>query len=327
METNDAIPFVSVILPTYNEERYIRTCIESLTAQTYPRTSMEWIIVDGDSTDNTRRIIDEFIDNYPIRLIVNKARTTPVSLNMGIQAARGEFIIRFDAHASFPPNYIEKCVVCLQTIEADNVGGWVETKAEGFVGKSISKMLSSKFGVGGSSFRTEQKSGFVDTVPFGAFRHEVFDSIGLFNEQLLRSEDNDINARIRDNGGGVYLCSEIHSIYYCRDSIPTVLQQGLQNGNALFRTLKISPKAMRLRHYVPFTFFLSLVALPVLSISFPLIKYLFLFEMASYFTIDFYYSFVKSDRLLGLITVWLFPLFHISYGIGSFLGLIGVEVY
>ena len=143
METNDAIPFVSVILPTYNEERYIRTCIESLTAQTYPRTSMEWIIVDGDSTDNTRRIIDEFIDNYPIRLIVNKARTTPVSLNMGIQAARGEFIIRFDAHASFPPNYIEKCVVCLQTIEADNVGGWVETKAEGFVGKSISKMLSS----------------------------------------------------------------------------------------------------------------------------------------------------------------------------------------
>ena len=320
-------PFVSVVLPAYNEEKYIKSCIESLIRQTYPRDKMEWIIVDGNSTDKTRDIINEYIDEYPIILLINEKRKTPISLNMGIKASKGQFIIRFDAHATFPLDYIEKCVNCLLTTGADNVGGWVETKAEGFIGEAIAKMLSSKFGVGGSSFRTEKKSAYVDTVPFGAFRREVFDRIGLFNEELLRSEDNDINARIVEGGGKVFISEEINSTYYCRDSIPAVLKQGLQNGNALFRTMRINPKAMRIRHFIPFLFLLSVVALPLLGLFNSAFKIIFFAEMACYFVLDIYYSFFTTDRIKGLVTFWLFPMFHICYGIGSALGLLNIEMY
>ena len=327
MEEKKYNPFISVILPTYNEERYIHSCIESLIAQTYPRELMEWIIIDGNSTDATRAILQDYLKTYPIKLIINPARKTPISLNMGIKASRGDIIIRFDAHAQFPSNYIEKCVRCLQTTESDNVGGWVDTKAEGFIGKSIAKILSSRFGVGGSSFRTEKKSGYVDTVPFGAFKRSIFDRVGLFNEQLLRSEDNDINARIIENGGKVYISEEIHSVYYCRDKISALLKQGVQNGNALFRTIKLNPKAMQIRHFVPFCFLLSLVILPVIGIFVPLIKNVFLVELICYGLIDFYYSFLKKEWVQGFITFWLYPLFHIFYGFGSLLGLIGIEMY
>lgn len=320
-------PFVSIILPAYNEEKFIRDCIGSLIAQTYPRESMEWIIVDGNSSDKTRSIIEEYTEENPIKLIINEERKTPISLNMGIKASKGQYIIRFDAHAYFPPDYIEKCVDCLNNTGADNVGGWVETKAEGYIGEAIAKMLSSKFGVGGSSFRTEKKSGYVDTVPFGAFRREVFDEIGLFNENLLRSEDNDINARIIENGGKIYLSEEIHSIYYCRDKVSAVLKQGLQNGNALFRTMRINPKAMKLRHFIPFLFLVSLMLLPWLSILSAPLAYLFMAEMTCYTILDFYYSFVKKDRKLGFVTLWLYPLFHVCYGVGSLFGMIGIELY
>lgn len=319
--------FVSVILPVYNEERYIESCIQSLIAQTYDRNLMEWIIVDGNSTDKTRSIIQKYSDKYPITLLINEKRKTPSSLNMAIQASRGDVIIRFDAHAVFPPDYIEKCVECLDKTEADNVGGWVETKSESFMGKAIAKVLSSKFGVGGSSFRTERKSGYVDTVPFGAFRRSVFDKLGLFNENLLRSEDNDINARIIESGGRVFLSEEIHSVYYCRDSVSGLLKQAVQNGNALFRTMRINPKAMSIRHFIPFLFFLSLIVLPTVSVFVPFVWNLVLFELGLYFSIDVCFSFIKKERYLGFITVWLYPVFHIVYGFGSFLGLLGVSVY
>ena len=320
-------PFVSVILPAYNEEKYIGACIDSLIDQTYPRDLMEWIIVDGKSTDRTKDIIRQYMDQYPIQLIDNINRKTPISLNMGIKVSKGDYIIRFDAHASFPADYIEKCVNCLQNTDAYNVGGWVETKADGFVGKSIAKILSSKFGVGGSSFRTEKKSGYVDTVPFGAFRREVFNEVGLFNEQLLRSEDNDINARIIEARRKIYISKDIHSTYYCRDKISTILKQGLQNGNALFRTMRINPKAMQIRHFIPFLFLLSIIALPLVGLVFPILKWVFVIEMISYGILDLYFSFVKKERKLGFVTFWMFPAFHIFYGIGSMLGLIGIEMY
>ena len=318
---------VSVILPVYNEEKYIKTCIESLINQTYPKEMMEWIIVDGCSTDSTVGIINEYKSQYPITLLSNKKKITPVSLNMAISVAKGEYIIRFDAHSTFPPDYIEKCVECLEKTGADNVGGWIETKADGFIGKAIAKILSSRFGVGGSSFRTQKQSGFVDTVPFGAFKRIVFDNLGLFNEELLRSEDNDINARIIENGGKVYLSEDIHSVYYCRDSVLGLLKQGIQNGNALFRTMKVNTKAMSLRHFIPFFFFLSLLVLPVASLFFPFIWNLLLFELCLYLLIDLYFSFIKKERKLGLVTIWLYPLFHFTYGMGSFFGLLGIKVY
>ena len=318
-------PTVSIIIPVYNEERYIRNCIESLISQDYGIKDTEWIFIDGGSVDKTKEIVGSYVEDYPIAILINKRKITPVSLNMGIQASRGKYIVRMDAHAAYPPDYVSKCIKILEQTGADNVGGIIETVGNGFIGGAIAKMLSSRFGVGDSSFRTGGTNGYVDTVPFGAFRRDVFETIGCFNEDLLRSEDNDINARIIASGGKVYLSPEIHSTYYCRDSVKGILKQGVQNGNALFQTLKVNPKAMRIRHYIPFLFLLSLVCLPIIANWVVPIRYLFIAECTCYSALDVWFSFVKPKAKYGFITLWLFPLFHISYGFGSVLGLLGIN--
>ncbi len=316
---------VSVIIPVYNEERYIEKCLGSLIEQTFPREKMEWIVIDGYSVDRTAEILAQYAEQYPITILFNEKRFTPISLNIGIQSSSGRYIVRFDAHAEYPRDYIEKCVDCLETVEADNVGGYVETKADGFIGGAIAKVLSSPFGVGGSAFRTGEKDGFVDTVPYGAFRREVFDRIGLFNASMIRSEDNDINSRIIESGGKVFLSKEIRSVYYCRDSIRSFLKQALQNGNTLFRSIMENPRSMRLRHFVPFIFLLSVLFLPLIGIFFPPAYLLLCLELAAYLLLDIRFSFFCDHPENGIVTLWLFPIFHLTYGMGSLLGLFGVR--
>ena len=309
-----------------NEEKYIENCINSLISQTFPKCQMEWLLIDGDSDDNTVAICKKFEKDNPIRILRNPDKKTTYALNLGIKESIGKYIVRMDAHALYDKNYIEKCVFYLENTDADNVGGIAITEAKGFVGTAIAKMLSSTFGVGGSAFRVSSESGYVDTVPFGAFRREVFERIGLFNNDLPRSEDNDINARIRESGGKIWLSNEIRFTYYCRDNVRDILSMGLKNGNALFHTLKVNKEAMSLRHFVPFLFFLSILILPVLSLLCPVFKYIFITEWALYLLLDFYFSFIKNGKY-GVVLLWLFPLFHFVYGLGSFIGLLGIKSY
>jgi glycosyltransferase involved in cell wall biosynthesis len=318
---------VSVIVPLYNEERYIDSFVRSLTQQTFPVSNMEWILVDGNSTDKTVEIIKGYMDKWPIKLLINEKRKTPYALNMAIKEAKGEYVIRLDAHAIFSPNYIEKCVHYLDTTDADNVGGVAETEAAGFIGGAISQMLSTKFGVGGSNFRVGEGNKYVDTVPFGAFRREVFDRVGLFNPELLRSEDNDMNSRIRESGGKIWLAEDIRFKYFCRDTVGGVLRMGMQNGNALFRTLVVNSKAMSIRHFIPFLFLMSLIMMPVVSAFLPFVWWLFGAEMLMYTLLNVYFSFAVDNPKFGLVTIWLYPMFHISYGLGSLLGLFGIAMY
>ncbi len=321
--------FVSVVMPVYNEEKYIKNCVESLLTQDYPKENMEWIFVDGCSTDKTKEFLEEYKEKYPelIKIINNPHKVVTYAMNIGIENSVGKYIIRLDAHAEYDSDYISKCVHYLDTTDADNVGGVAETKSEGFLGNGIAKMMSSKFGVGNSQFRTEGESGYVDTVPFGAFRREVFEKVGMFNPKLLRSEDNDINARIREAGGKVWLAKDIKFIYHCRDTIKGILKMSLQNGNALFFTLKENPKAMSIRHFIPFVFLMSLIIMPIISIIFPMFWWLFAVEMGLYFLLDAYFSFCTKEPKYGLMTFWLSPLFHIVYGIGSLLSLFGIALY
>ena len=325
--TKDII--VSVVIPVYNEERYIGNLIDSLVKQTYPIENMEWIFVDGNSSDETVALIENYVltEKYPIILLHNDKRKTPYALNMAIEKAKGKYIIRLDAHSYFYPDYIEKCVYYLDTTDSDNVGGVAETEAVGFMGQAIAKMLSTKFGVGGAGFRVGDGNRFVDTVPFGAFRCEVFKHVGLFNTGLLRSEDNDINARIRKSGGKIWLADDIRFKYYCRDTVGGILKMGMQNGNALFRTLKVNPKAMSIRHFVPFLFLMSLILMPVLLTLLPFFCCVFAAEIALYLSLDVYFSFINKKPQYGVVTIWLYPLFHICYGLGSLLGLFGVALY
>ena len=317
---------VSVIIPMLNEEKYIENCINSLINQTFPKCQMEWLLIDGDSNDNTVAICRKYEKDNPIRILRNPDKKTTYALNLGIKESIGKYIVRMDAHALYDNNYIEKCVYYLENTDADNVGGIAITEAKGFVGTAIAKMLSSTFGVGGSAFRVSNESGYVDTVPFGAFRREVFERIVLFNNDLPRSEDNDINARIRESGGKIWLSNEIRFTYYCRDNVRDILSMGLKNGNALFHTLRVNKEAMSLRHFVPFLFFLSILILPVLSLLCPVFKYIFITEWALYLLLDFYFSFIKNGKY-GVVLLWLFPLFHFVYGLGSFIGLLGIKSY
>ena len=317
--------FISVVMPVYNEEKYIENCIDSLLLQDYPQECMEWIFVDGMSSDRTRELIGSYIEKYPklIKLLSNPNKTVPYAMNIGIKEVRGKYIIRLDAHADYSKDYISKCVYCLDTTDADNVGGVAETKSKGFVGNAIAKMLSSRFGVGNSEFRTNGESGYVDTVPFGAFRREVFEKWGGYDERLTRNQDNEMNYRIRKNGGKIYLSSDIKLSYYCRDSIKGISDMALKNGMWNVITMKLCPGSMGVRHFIPLAFLLSLIILPIAGIIYHPIWWMFALEMALYFGLDCLFSAKQASGLKEFfLLVLLFPVFHITYGVGSLKGIL-----
>lgn len=317
--------YISVVMPVYNEEKYIENCIESLLLQDYPKNLMEWIFVDGMSSDKTRQLIEKYIKEYPqmIKLLSNPNKTVPYAMNIGIREAKGQFIIRLDAHADYSTDYISKCVYYLETTDADNVGGVAETKSKGFVGNAIAKMLSSHFGVGNSEFRTNGESGYVDTVPFGAFRREVFEKWGGYDERLTRNQDNEMNYRIRKNGGKIFLSSDIKLSYYCRDSIKGISDMAMKNGMWNVITMKLCPGSMGLRHFIPLMFLISLICLPIVSAFWHPIALLFIAELVLYLILDCAFSAKKASGIKEfLLLIILFPIFHITYGAGSLKGLL-----
>lgn len=315
---------ISVIMPLYNEEKYISSCIESLLQQDYPLVNMEWIFVDGMSTDKTKSILLKYEQDYPglIKVFDNPYKTVPYAMNIGIKNSKGKYIVRLDAHAEYSQDYIRKCVYYLDTTQADNVGGIAETKSKGFVGEAIALMLSSKFGVGNSQFRTNGHSGYVDTVPFGAFRREVFDKWGGYDERLTRNQDNEMNYRIRKNGGKIYLSNEIKFSYYCRDSIKGIADMAVKNGMWNIITMKLCPGSMGIRHFIPLIFLLSLILLPILSFINIRFFILFVCELILYVVLDIYYALKTSKKVKYILMVGvLFPIFHITYGFGSIRGI------
>ena len=321
----DKNTIVSVVMPVYNEEQYIDKCILSMLKQDYPKNSMEWIFVDGCSNDKTKEIIEGYREKFPdlIELYDNPNKTVPYAMNIGIKAAVGKYIVRLDAHSEYANDYISKCIYYLDSTDADNVGGVAETKSRGFFGNAIALMLSSKFGVGNSQFRTNGKSGYVDTVPFGAFRREVFEKYGFYDERLTRNEDNEMNYRIRKNGGKIYMAEDIHLAYYCRDSIKGIVDMAVKNGKWNVITSRLCPGAMGIRHFIPFMFLLSLIILPIMSVIVPIIGWILIVELFVYFLLDLLFS-TKAARKISYLPLLfiLFPLFHISYGFGSMIGLI-----
>src|SRR5260370_34587788 len=183
---------VSVIVPIRNEERYIGTCLQSLLEQTYPKTLYEILVVDGRSSDQSKKIVEEFArTNEIVRCLDNPEAIAPAAMNIGIRSAAGEIIIRADGHNFYPKDYVANCVKYLAETGADNVGGpWRTVPSDSSFGaKVVVAILTNPFGVGGSRFRTRMFEGFVETVPFGAFRRELFDRVGLFDEKLVRNKD------------------------------------------------------------------------------------------------------------------------------------------
>jgi glycosyltransferase involved in cell wall biosynthesis len=224
---------VSVIVPCYNEQDYILSFIDDLRSQDYPADHLEFIIADGLSTDGTRDLLAaESSKDNRISVLTNEARTTPHALNLALEKATGEVIVRMDVHAKYPKNYITKLV---SKLEADksigNVGAVLITSPanDSLVSRGIAKAMSSRIGVGNSKFRTgAAKDVFTDTVPFGCFPKKIFDLVGRFNEKLIRSQDYEFNTRIIKQGYKILLTPDVTVKYYSRNTYKKTCQMFCQ---------------------------------------------------------------------------------------------------
>jgi glycosyltransferase involved in cell wall biosynthesis len=248
-------PFVSVVIPCRNEEGYIARCLDSILASEYPRHRLEILVADGQSSDGTRSILVRYAALHPaIVLIDNPTATTPAGLNLAVSAASGEIIVRMDAHVLYPADYIPKLVAALEESGADNVGGVLETvpAEDTATARAIAVGLSHRFGVGNSYFRTgvsERRE--VDTVPFGCYRREVFDRIGLFDEELIRNQDDEFNFRLITRGGRVVLLPDVLCRYFARRSLPQLARMYYQYGYFKPLVARKVGRVMTVRQLIP----------------------------------------------------------------------------
>lgn len=321
---------VSVICPIYNEEKYIAQCIESVLAQDYLKEDLEVLFVDGMSSDRTREIVQAYIKQYPyLHLIDNPQRTVPYAMNIGIGAASGEIIIRLDAHAVYPTLYFSKLIEGLHQHQADNVGAQCRTLPihQTTTAIAIAEALASSFGVGNSMFRIGiTKDTVTDTVPFGCFRREVFDKVGLYDTELIRNQDDELNARIINHGGKIVLLAGLEFDYYARDSYAKLYKMYYQYG--LYKPLvnkKLGSPAT-LRQFIPPMFVAGLVLGAILSVCLPFIGILYglvvLLYLAAGMMIGLKLSKKHQSAALILAMPFTFFILHLSYGIGYIHGII-----
>ncbi len=260
---------VSIVIPMRNEERRIGACLDSILGGDFPMEDCEILVVDGASTDGCCQVVRERMARCPgIRLLHNPHQHVPAGLNIAIRQTQGQFILRMDAHCQYPPDYVRNCVSELERTGAANVGGSLETLpgSNTWVGRSIALLTQHPIGVGNSAFRLGKGDIFVDTVPFGAFRREVFDQVGLFREDLVRNQDFEFNARLRSAGLRIFLSAKISNRYYNSPSFASFMRQAIANGIWGARCWMRYPASFCWRHAAPFIFVMTEIALLMLGI-------------------------------------------------------------
>ncbi|MCA9886493.1 MAG: glycosyltransferase family 2 protein, partial [Anaerolineae bacterium] len=224
-------PFVSVIMPIRNEEKYIRRSLGAVLCQDYPHDRLEVILADGISSDRTREFIAELQNKHSdvqVLIIDNPEQTVPYGFNYALNASQGDIVVRVDGHTIVDPDYVSQVVELLLNSGCDNVGGRMNAQGENFFAKVVSAATSSPFGVGGARFHYSQKEELVDTVYMGAWKREVFERIGGFDTRFKRSQDSEFNYRLRAHGGKILLSPKIRSTYYTRTSFKKLWNQYYQ---------------------------------------------------------------------------------------------------
>ncbi len=323
---------LTVICPIYNEEKYIAKCLDSIIAQDYPKDQLEVLLIDGMSTDRTRALISDYIEQHPyFCLIDNPDRIAPCAMNRGIEAAHGEVIMRLDAHADYPADYFTILTRCLDELKADNIGAPCRTDVLNKSPKTlaIKEVLSHRLGVGNSLFRTGiTKAQRVDTVPFGCWPKETFQKYGLYDERLVRNQDIELNKRILRGGGTIYLIPDTFCTYYARESFKELFINNFRNGKWNILTVYYTKelRSLSLRHFVPLCFVLSLL-LPLIAGFFwhplwmigiaSLVAYILLVGGVSL-------GLYRTKKLNFLRLVESFFVLHLSYGLGSLAGLLSL---
>lgn len=323
---------LSVICPIYNEEKYIVAFLDSVLQQDFSRDDMEVLLVDGMSRDKTRLIISQYIEKYPfLRLLDNPERTAPCAMNVGIQEANGDVIIRLDAHALYPSNYFSTLVFKLYELNADNIGCILNTDVLNKTPKTLAirEVLSNRFGVGNSSFRTGVTSACeVDTVPFGCWRREVFQKYGLYDKRLVRNQDIELNKRIKRGGGHIFIIPDISCTYLARETFKALAKNNYGNGKWNILTVYYTKyfSSLSVRHFIPLAFVLSLllpIVLMLLNVWFGVLS---LMALGAYLMTLSCVSFTiwKTKRLNVFYLLMSFLTLHFSYGWGSLIGIFKV---
>lgn len=323
------LPLVSVIIPCRNEEKFIGKCLDSIIANDFPKNKLEVLVVDGMSEDGTRGIIERYGRQHPwIRLIENPRRITPVALNIGIKNAKGDIIIWMSAHNRYEEAYVSRSVESLLKYGADNVGGIMKTlpREDTFTGQAIVASLSHRFGVGNSYFRVMPKEPkWVDTVFGGCYRREVFDRVGLFNENLVRGQDMEFNLRLKKAGGKTLLVPDIVSYYYARSDIKSFWKHNLTNGVWAILPFLYSPiMPVSWRHLVPLIFVTALLGSFIFGLVWNSFLFLFLIILGCYGLVSLGASLQialeKGNFRYMLAMPIVFASLHFAYGLGSLWG-------
>ena len=321
---SDTRPFVSVIVPCRNEERFIAKCLDSILEGDYPQDRFEVVVVDGRSDDRTGWILSQYARRYPhVRVLENPRQITPAALNIGLRAARGDVIARADAHAIYPASYLSRLVSALAETGADSVGGVIDTRpgADTAVARAIAFAMSHPLGVGNSHFRVGSTSRrTVDHVPFFCCRKDVFDRVGGFDEELIRNQDGEFSTRLIQQGGRIVLIPEVVSLYFARDSVAKLARMFYQYGYFKVLTTKKVGRVMTVRQLVPAAFILALVMTGLASLWVDLAAIAFIGIAGAYASVLIAAA-LRSVRAIGLRSAFVlggtFPLMHFAYGFGS----------
>ena len=262
VDANQERVTVTVIIPCRNEIHFIRKFLDTAVRQDTTGMNLEILVADGMSDDGTRKVLHEYERDYPnLKIIDNPQQFVSTGLNAAIREAHGEFIARMDAHTEYAPDYIRACLQVLLETGAENVGGPAFTRAEGYSAEAIARAFHSKFVSGGSRFHDVWFEGEVSTVPYGFWRKSTLIRAGLFDERLYRSQDDELNLRLRNAGGKIWQSPKIISWYRPRSTIHSLSRQYFQYGFWKVAVIRKHKKPASLRNLVPGASLLSVILL------------------------------------------------------------------
>jgi len=326
------LPKVTIIIPCRNEKKFIGKCLDSLIAQDYPKDKLEILVLNGMSTDKTKTVVEGYGRKHPfIKILDNPNKTSPCALNIGIKNSTGELIIHMGAHSTYQPNYVSKSVNYLIEYGADNVGGILLTlpASNTLIAKAIALVLSNRFGTGNAFFRLgSDKPIWVDTVLGGCYIIEMLLKVGLYNEKLTRSQDMEMNMRIKKAGGKILLAPDIIAYYYPTSTLKEFFKHNFTDGIWAFYPLKFKVPLFKLRHLLPFFFILTLLVSGFISIFFKPFFFIFLSILGLYLIASLFFSFSIAIREKNLGLFFILPLAfacrHFGYGLGSIFGFVKI---
>lgn len=317
---------ISIIIPCRNEEKHIKETVRGVVNQKGAGDlfSYEVLIVDGKSTDKTVEIIkNEIMKNSDIKLIINERKTTPAAFNLGIKEASGRFICIIGAHAQVSHDYLFNCLQIMNERQADNAGGPWRAKGKSYIGEAIALVFQNPFAVGGAKSHALAYEGYVDSVWGGFYKKNVFEKIGLFDEDLIRNQDDEFNYRLIKSGGKIWQSPKIQFYYLCRSNLNFLFLQYFQYGYWKIRVIQKHKLPASLRHIVPISFILTILGTVLFGLVHPFGFYLLGIIVVLYLLLVVVNSVVialKNGAKYFPMLPFIFMAMHFGYGFGSLKG-------